>query len=281
MRKPSKAVVAAAFAVATGVSVPAHAVSFTAFDFTSNVSTSGAFGGVNGIYGNGDVRLDSITFDGYALTQAQLQTASAATIIVDDGRDAARGGNNLAAGRGINSVADTWTTEGPATITPTSTDIHGALANFNLTSIVVTRETNGIAIVDVSFANPTDRFFFWERGFNSDILVQALNENDQAIGSYTILRSNYAQTGIVITTDNGSFLNNGQALGSIGLQTDEAVSKLRLASFRTDVLNYNGPDYKVLATAGPLAPVPEPSTYLLMLAGLGLVGGLVHRRRAS
>jgi len=29
------------------------------------------------------------------------------------------------------------------------------------------------------------------------------------------------------------------------------------------------------------APVPEPSTYALMLAGIGLVGGIVHRKRSS
>lgn len=267
-----------AFAAATlmALSAPAQAaVNFSAFAFDSAVSTSGLFGGVNGIYGNGDVRLDSVSFNGTTLTQSALQTVSSTRIVLDDGIDVARGGHNLAAGRGINSVADNWVGQGPATITPTSADLQGALANYNLSSIIVTREAPGLAIVDVDFAKPTDTFFLWERGANSDLLVEALDDQGGVVGSYTVLRQNYANTGIIVTTDNGSFLNNGQALGAIGFRTDQAVSHLRLASFNTDVLDYNGPDYKILAAA----PVPEPTTWALLLGGLGVLVQLGVRRK--
>ena len=56
------AVVAALAMAGVGLALPSHAsVVFTPFAFNSTVSTSGAFGGVNGIYGNGDVRLDAYT----------------------------------------------------------------------------------------------------------------------------------------------------------------------------------------------------------------------------
>lgn len=269
--------VALAVAALATAALPAQAaVNFSAFSFESAVSTSGAFGGVNGIYGSGDVRLDGVSFNGGTLTQSGLQTVADTRIVLDDGIDVARGGHNLAAGRGINSVGDGWVGEGQATITPASADLQGALANYNLSSIIVTREAAGLAIVDVSFAKPTDTFFLWERGANSDLLVEALDDNGGVIGSYTVLRQNYANTGIVITTDNGSFLNNGQALGSIGFRTDALVSHLRLASFNTDVLNYNGPDYKILASA---QPVPEPASWALVLGGLGIVGRLAARRK--
>jgi hypothetical protein len=266
-----------AFAALFTLASAAQATAFTSFAFDSVVSTSGAFGGVNGVYGSGDVRLDAIRLGGLTLGQAQLQTVSRADIVLDDGVDRVNGGHNLAAGHGLNSVADTWAGQGPATVTPDGADLAAALANHNLSSIVVTRENLGLAVLDVSFAVPTNTFFVWERGGNSDLLVQALDAQDQVTGSFTIQRANYTATGIVVTTDNGAFLNNGQALGSIGLQTDTAVSKLRLVSLQSDVVKHNGPDYKILATAGSIPAVPEPTSLLLALCGL--LGVVLWRRQ--
>lgn len=258
---------------------PVQAATFTAFGFTSNVSTSG-------LYSDGDIRLDSVTIGGNTLTQAQLQTVTGATITQDDGTDP-RGGHNFASGQGIDSVADPWAPQGPATITPTSNDLWNSLANFNRTSIVVTRENVGTAILDITFANPTNTFFFWERGSastattpgngNSDILIEALDSSDQVTGSYKILRSQYTPTGIAITTWNGSFYSPSAPggakpeLGSIGLQLDEAITKLRLTSVQEGPggINDNGPDYKIIASAVPLAAIPVPPTGWLF--GIGLL----------
>jgi hypothetical protein len=267
--------VLSALLVAASLPAAAQTVNFSPFAFTATVSTSGVYGGVNGIYGNGDVRLDGVGVGGSNYAQSAIQTVANTQIVLDDGLDAVNGGGNLAAGRGINSVADTWAGEGPATVTPTSADLQAALANYNLTSIVVTRENPGTAIVDVSFAAPTQDFLFFERGFNSDLQVQALNASGQVIGTYTLLRANYTNTGITVSTDNGAFTLAGQALGSIGLHADEAVDRLRLSSYQSDVIQFNGPDYKLFA----LAPVPEPSTWLTLAAGLGVVGLRAARRQ--
>jgi hypothetical protein len=165
----------------------------------------------------------------------QLQVATGATIVLDDGVDLARGGGNLAAGRAPLSPADPWVGEGPATVTPTSTDLRDALGNLNLTSLAVAREAIGTAILDVSFANPTNTFFFYERGSgtvagNSNRLVEALNEDGEVIAAYKLLRGSYADTGLVVSTDVGAFSVANVKLRSIGIQLDVFASRVRLIS---------------------------------------------------
>jgi len=239
---------------------PALPFALTPFAFTSTVSESGAFA-------DGDVRLDGVEFEsaeGEAVTlgRRDLQTVRSATILIDDGVDVERGGNNFASGQGINSALDDWTREGPATITPTSDDLAASLGNFNLTSIVVTREAVGTASLEVTFAKPSDTFFFWERGnatspttANSDLLVEALNGRGEVIAAHHLLRSEFAPTGIEITTWNGSFYSPSTPegafpqLGSIGLSLEVPVKTLRLTSIQQAEGGQrdDGPDYKVIA----------------------------------
>lgn len=227
----------------------------TVFEFSSYVSRSGEGPG-------GDVRLDSVTRDEKTWSQNDLQTVEWARILVDDGVDATRGGHNLASGRGIDSELDGWEDEGPATITPVSDDLAESLGNFNLSSIVVTRENLGTASVEVRFANPTDTFFFWERGSttspttaNSDLLVEALDVAGRVVASHKLLRSEYTPTGIAITTWNGSFASPSTPtgappqLGAAGLALTTQVTRLRLTSVQQAAGGTidDGPDYKVIA----------------------------------
>jgi hypothetical protein len=230
---------------------------FSLFAFSSYVSRSGEGP-------NGDVRLDSVTRDEKTWSQNDLQTVEWARILVDDGVDETRGGHNLASGRGIDSEFDGWEDEGPATITPVGDDLAESLGNFNLTSIVVTRENLGRASVEVRFPDPTDTFFFWERGnatspttANSDLLVEALDGFGRVVASHKLLRSEFAPTGIAITTWNGSFASPSTPggapplLGSAGLSLNTKVTRLRLTSIQEAAggIVDDGPDYKVIAAA--------------------------------
>jgi hypothetical protein len=123
---------------------------------------------------------------------------------------------------------------------------------------VVTREAIGTAILDVRFATPTNTFFFYERGSatqagNSDILVEALDGDGAVIGAYKILRANYTDTGLVVSTDVGAFSVLDVKLGSIGIQLDVNVSRLRLISTQASNVQDGGPDWKILASAAPIA----------------------------
>lgn len=228
---------------------------FSVFTFASEVSTSGA-------YADGDVRLESVSAGDSLWRRRDLQIARSAKILVDDGVDVERGGNNLASGQGISSESDSWERQGPATITPAGADLARALGNFNLTSIVVTRENVGTASVEVRFAESSDRFFFWERGnvnspttANSDLLVEALDARGRVVASHKLLRSEFAPTGIAITTWNGSFASPSTPegvqpqLGSVGLALRASAQRLRLTSVQEEEggIRDDGPDYKVIA----------------------------------
>jgi hypothetical protein len=242
-----------------GLSLPWEPAAFEPFSFTSKVSESGEFD-------DGDVRLDAVEYGRVKLPRWALQTVKRAKILVDDGVDVARGGHNLASGQGINSELDGLTGEGPATITPTHEDLTSTLDNFNLTSIVVTRENVGTASVEVSFALPVNTLFFWERGnatspttANSDLLVEALDWKGEVTASYKLLRSQYAPTGIAITTWNGSFASPSTPggayplLGSVGLRLDGVARRFRLTSVQEEVggTRDDGPDYKVIGALLP------------------------------
>jgi hypothetical protein len=259
-----QAALAVLFAIGGAAAIaPAQQVTITPFAFTSNVTTDVANTGLGG-----DVLLDSVSTDGITIPTSQLQTVNGASIVLDNGVDTVHGGGNLASGRGIGAATDPLAPEGPATVTPTSDDLEESQANFNLTSITVTRESDGLAVTDYTFAQPTNTFFYFERGIDSDADIFALNSSQQVIGALKIYRSAETPTGIFISTENGSFNITNQQLGSIGFQTSEPISELEVASVQyvpvgaAESANHgdDGPDYKILATGTSISAVPEPAS---------------------
>ena len=273
------AVIAAILAVSGGAASSFGAVTITPFAFTSNVSTD-----VPNTAQGGDVLLNSVTVNGNTIPTSGLQTVNGATIILDNGIDTTHGGNNLASGRGIGASTDPLAPEGPATVTPTSADLEASQANFNLTSITVTRESPGVAVTAYTFAQPTNTFFYWERGIDSDATIFALDSNQDVIGAIKIYRQDERPTGIFISTENGSFNITDQQLGSIGFQTSQPISELEVSSTQyvsggaasSADHGDDGPDYKILATASTTAAVPEPAS-ATALAALSLLA--LGRRR--
>lgn len=270
------------------VAVPAQAASFTAFSFKTNVTATPINDPTSNLLNDPtrDIRLDSVEFNNTTINN--FEVVNQAKILQNDTYtlpDTSVFGV-LNSGRGPNTADDNLVPEGPSKPNPTDQDIVGSLGNLNLNSILVTRENANKASIEVSFANPVNTFFFWERGGtaggtvagDSDLLVEALDDNNAVIGTYKILRQNYTKADYNISTVVAPILNNGPFnIGSIGITLDGITTKtLRLTSSNNnglipDLPNDNGPDFKVVAAKVEVVPEPTAIVGVLLASGLGLV----------
>jgi hypothetical protein len=261
--------------------IQASAASFSSFPFTTNRTASPATGPNVVNDPTRDIRLDSVTAaDG--TTYSVFEVVSGAKILQNDTYTLSNGQTYgiLNSGRGGNTPSDLLVGEGPSKPVDSAADIVGSLGNLNLNSLVVTRENASTASFEVYFNNPIDKIFFWERGGSagsatygdSDLLVEALDDIGDVIASYKILRQNYTPANYNISTVVSPILNNGPFnIGSIGLSLSGATTRtLRLTSTDNNkgpiggtppYYGDNGPDFKLVATPGPL-PVFGVSTAL-------------------
>lgn len=251
----------------------AGAASFSSFSFTTNRTASPPPSGSTLLNDpSRDIRLDSVTTS-TGTTYSIFEVVTGAKILQNDTYTAANGQTYgiLNSGRGGNTVGDPLVGEGPSKPVDSAADIVGSLGNLNLNSLVVTRESAPTASFEVSFDNPIDKIFFWERGGSagsstygdSDLLVEALDIGGVVIASYKILRQNYTPANYNISSVVAPILNNGPFnIGSIGLSLDGATTRtLRLTSTDNNkgpiggtppYYGDNGPDFKLVATPGPL-----------------------------
>ncbi|WP_445626876.1 exosortase-dependent surface protein XDP2 [Nostoc sp. DSM 114167] len=272
------------------LTVPAHAQTapFTQFSFKTNVTATPTNDPTSSLLNDPtrDIRLDSVEFSGRTISSFEVVTKAKIlrndTYILPDGNVF----GVLNSGRGPNTPDDTLLFEGPSKPNPTAQDIVDSLGNLNLNSILVTRENADTDSIEVSFANPVNTFLFWERGGtaggsvagDSDLLVEALGENNEVIATYKILRQNYSKADYNISTQVFPILNNGPFnIGSIGISLNGITTQtLRLTSSNNNGLipgipNDNGPDFKVIAAT--VKVVPESSTIMgaLLMGGLGII----------
>lgn len=263
----------AGFLTATVATIaPAQATpSFTTFTFNTNYSFRTPSGTIK--YSptpanpTRDIKLESVSFAGNTVSQFNL--VNRADILHNDMIIPAKGqAGPGSSDHGDNTVSDVYLPQGPAIENPTNADVVASLGNLNLNSIIDTEDNLGTSSFNVFFDHPSNSFFLFERGMNSDLQVDAIDAKGNVIAgqSFKITRDLWKDAGYGVDTTE---INGTQEVGSYGIRFNTDVAGLRLSSY----IGFNGPDYKVVA-----AHVPEPSA----LVGLGVASGslfLLRRRR--
>ncbi len=160
---------------------------------------------------------------------------------------------------------------------PNNQQVVAALGNLNLNNII-DGEDSGKFIINLFFDQAVDKLFFWERGMNSDLAVQAIDADGNVIGNLLkILRSEWDDASYKIDTmeisGSQKVGSRGVSLADLGLSGYSSITGIRVSADKS----FNGPDFKVVGAVAQ--SVPEPASLL----GLGLMGGMlvVSRRRQA
>jgi hypothetical protein len=233
---------------------PAAAVGLVPFSFSTNFTGSNP---------KGDIWLNSVTVG--SNTYSSFNLVSGANIISND---VWTGGNTGAAStdKGLNATSPFAPNENP-----TGGEIAAYLGNLNLNNIIDT-EDKGNFVIELLFNRKSDRFFFWERGMNSQLFVEALDDLGNVLSSYLMDSSTFNSAGFAIHTMEP---NNLQAVGAQGLSLNGATSnRLRLTASGAA---FNGPDFKVVAVAS----VPEPATIAGTVLAAGAAVAARRKRKAQ
>ena len=260
-----------------------------AASFTSNVSQSDK--------AKEDILLQSVEQNG-----TTIDSFSFVETVRLLNNDAYTGGNSGAAStdRGDDASEPDITNEDP-----TEVQLAKYLGNNNLNNIVDT-EDSGTFTMDVFFDSfiqednkGLDSLFFFERGMNSNLLIQALDSEGNTAGNQLFLKgknkkisSSFKEqiAGINRKEDqeyagfqiNTKEIGGNQKVGTWGVSLDDlGVNSLSGVQIYASGSNYQGPDFKVIARQSSsrdfvrATKVPEPGTII----GLGSVAALAFMRR--
>jgi hypothetical protein len=271
------------FAIGTNLSISpsAKAANFKT-NFTQDENTS-----------KGDIWLDSITqnqvtFDNFSLVKSAEILSNTPITGVKPGDTSTPGSRNNNTGAASTEKGDKATAPVPVSglNNPTNSQITALLGNRNLNNIIDT-EDNGASKINLFFDSDIetddtglDNLFFWERGKNSDLGVQAIDSSGKLVGKFLKL-SRFQQIGAGYSIDTTEISGSqdvgswGVNLSQLGVDSLTGIQIIAKSKANQDSEDYDGPDYKVVARKK--VRVPEPGTIL----GLGMIAGIstLLRRR--
>ena len=269
-----------------------------AASFTSNVTNNDV------AKGKGDVILNSITQNGMTFSNFSYVNGAnieynddytggnSGAISTDHGDSVNMGGISRIEGLDENSLAH-------------EQNVVDFLGNNNLNKIIDT-EDKGTFTLDLFFDSliqednkGLDSLFFFERGMNSNMLIQALDSDGNTIGNQLFLKGKDKGISKSLANDiQGVTRKQDQEYAGYGINTKEIGSKQKVGSWGVSLADlgvdslsgvqiyasgksYQGPDFTVVARSShnrnfaQAAKVPEPGTII----GLGSVAALAFMRR--
>ncbi|VAW49180.1 hypothetical protein MNBD_GAMMA03-299 [hydrothermal vent metagenome] len=127
----------------------------------------------------------------------------------------------------------------------------------------------GFTALKLSFANAVSDFSFNFGGNQSDWELEAFDTSGLSIGSLMIEKI------VPLGSNNGKVFGLSSAL-SEGISYATLTGGAGFGGF-SDTVGIDNFKY----TEVEVSPIPEPSTYFLMLGGLGMVGFMAYRRRKT
>lgn len=231
-----------------------------AFSFTTNL-------GAGSNAPKGDIWLESVTL-GSGSVISDFSLVNRANILYNDQYKPTKQNSGAAS----SDLGDDAT--GVKLEAATNASVVSSLGNLNLNNIIDT-EDSGTFTMNLFFEEAVDKLFFWERGMNSVLGVQAVDASGNLLGNFLELNSKtWKYAGFRIDTQE---IDEAQRVGSLGLTLNDLGVNANIAGIQVLAKGkqYNGPDFKVVG-----ADVPEPAT----MAGLGLVAGamtMLRRRKAT
>lgn len=188
--------------------------------------------------------------------------------------------SSSAAMSGANNVSGvSWmTVAGTALSGPAGFGEFGALAaNYTSTSFMLTANTALTISVDVTMNVATTLGWNPDPGANqaehASSHVHMLFDGYDANGA-SLLDEQYQELYVDGQVDANGHITGAQQSwsGTVSVSFNNLSSQAQLGNFYSEI---------GVGGASMLAAVPEPESYALLLAGLGVVGGVVRRRRAG
>ncbi|MEA5571327.1 exosortase-dependent surface protein XDP2 [Calothrix sp. UHCC 0171] len=260
------------------LSPSAQAASFQT-NFTQSMTGANASKGdiwLNSITQKSSITQQNVTFNNFSFVKTVDILSNTPITGVKSNSTSTPGNNNNNTGAASTDKGDLASS--PIAVSglknPTGTEIATFLGNKNLNNIIDT-EDNGSFKMNLFFDQliqkddtGLDNLFFWERGMNSNLDIQAIDSNGKLIGNLVKLtKAQQNNAGYKIDTTE---IAGAQNVGSWGVSLQQlGVNAFAGIQIIANGTSYNGPDFKVIARSSPppRRKVPEPGT----IAALGLM----------